>query len=118
MRNRGVAILRKQSEISIIKIPISSFGQEDRTFEYDPAKSATNLEKHGIDFEKAQELWRRRVVKVPVADDYGERRYAMLGMIDGKHWTAIVTFRGERIRIISARRSRVKEASYYDAEED
>lgn len=104
--------------MSIIKIPISNFGQEDKEFEYDPAKSATNLKKHGIDFEKAQELWRCRVVKVPVAGDYGERRYAMLGMIDGKHWTVIVTFRGESIRIISARRSRVKEASYYDAKKD
>jgi len=104
--------------MSIIKIPITRFKQKDRKFEYDPSKSAANLQKHGIDFEKAQELWSRKVVEVPVNGDFGEQRYAVLGMIDGKHWTAIVTLRGERIRIISARRSRVKEASYYDAKED
>lgn len=92
--------------------------KQETRFEYDPVKSASNLEKHGIDFEQAQELWSNRIVKTPVQGDYGEQRYALFGMIGEKHWTVIVTFRGDCIRIISARRSRKKEAAYYDAKED
>lgn len=43
--------------------------------------------------------------------------YMTLGMIDGKHWTAITTKRGKRIRIISVRRSRKNEEAYYDSQE-
>ena len=105
--------------MSIIKIPKSMFlKQPSIEFEYDPNKSASNLEKHGIDFEQAQELWKGKDVTIPLRGDHEEQRYAVLGTIDGKHWTAVIAFRDARIRIISVRRSRVKEASYYDAKED
>ena len=83
-------------------------------FEYDPVKSARNRAKHGIDFEQAKRLWDGKVVTVPSRGEYGELRYVALGMIDGKHWTAVFTRRGERTRIISVRRSRAKEAAIYD----
>lgn len=105
--------------MNIITIPLRRFMRQSALrFEYDPNKSAANLEKHGIDFEKAQELWTGKIVKVAQHGDYGERRYALFGIIDGKHWTVIVTYRGPCIRIISARRSRAKEAAYYDAKKD
>ena len=56
--------------------------------------------KHGIDFEQAKRLWDGKVVTVPSRGEYGELRYVALGMIDGKHWTAVFTRRGERTRII------------------
>ena len=83
-------------------------------FEFDPAKSARNRAKHGIGFEQAKRLWDGKVVTVPSRGEYGELRYVALGMIDGKHWTAVFTRRGERTRIISVRRSRAKEAAIYD----
>lgn len=83
-------------------------------FEYDPQKSARNLAKHGIDFEQAQLLWCGTTVTLPSLADCGEARFVVLGMIDGKHWSAVVTYRGENVRIISVRRSRAKEAEYYD----
>ena len=83
-------------------------------FEYDPNKSASNLRKHGIDFDCAQRLWDAQTVEVPCRGDFGEARFAVFGLIERKHWTAIVTYRGEAIRIISVRRSRKKEAAYYD----
>lgn len=83
-------------------------------FEYDPVKSAKNRAKHGIDFERAKRLWENPTVRVPSRGEYGEVRYAVFGMIDDKHWTAIVTYRYESTRIISVRRSRTKEAAYYD----
>ena len=43
-------------------------------------------------------------------------RYIVLGMIDGKHWTAITTKRGKRIRIISVR-DRKNEEAYYDSQD-
>jgi uncharacterized protein len=65
-------------------------------FELDPAKSSANQEKHGIDFVRAQELWRDSTrVEVP-ARTADEPRWLMIGRIDGKHWSAVVTYREER----------------------
>ena len=85
-------------------------------FEYDPEKSAKNLAKHGMDFEDAQRLWDNGMTVTLPARNPGsdDKRYVVLGMIDGKHWTAITTRRGERIRIISVRRSRKNEEAIYE----
>ncbi|MGH8828911.1 MAG: BrnT family toxin [Jiangellaceae bacterium] len=83
-------------------------------FEYDPKKSATNLEKHGIDFADARLLWLDpRRVEIP-ARTVDEPRSLVVGMIEGKHWSAVITDRGERVRIISVRRSRVEEVAIYE----
>lgn len=84
------------------------------SFEYDPAKSAVNAAKHGIDFEAAQAIWDddRRIELETEA--YGnEQRRLVVGEIDGKGWTAVVTDRDEHVRIISVRRSREKERRTY-----
>lgn len=84
------------------------------SFEYDPAKSAVNAAKHGIDFEAAQAIWDddRRIELETEA--YGnEQRRLVVGEIDGKGWTAVVTYRDEHVRIISVRRSREKERRTY-----
>ena len=85
-------------------------------FEYDPEKSKNNLAKHGIDFDAAQRLWDNSKTVTLVAAQAGNDavRYLVLGMIDGKHWTAITARRGKRIRIISVRRSRKNEEAIYD----
>lgn len=83
-------------------------------FEFDPTKSAANQEKHGIDFVRAQELWRDSMrVEVP-ARTVDEPRWLVIGRIDGKHWSAVVTHREERTRIISVRRSRDEEVAIYE----
>lgn len=83
-------------------------------FEFDPAKSAANLEKHGIDFEEAQALWSdARHLEVP-ADNRGEARWALVGRIGLRHWTVIFTRRNGRIRLISVRRARKEEAARYE----
>lgn len=85
-------------------------------FEYDPEKSAINLVKHGIDFEAAQILWDDdRRVEIDVASGV-EPRTAVTGMIDGKHWTAVITMRDEIVRIISVRRAWEKEIRRYDTQ--
>ena len=83
-------------------------------FEYDPNKSAASKVKHGVDFEEAQALWDDiDAVQVPLRYE-DESRYFVTGKINGKCWTAICTDRGERVRIISVRRSRKAEEAIYE----
>ena len=82
-------------------------------FEFDRNKSDLNLQKHGIDFISAQRLWENKVVQLKVTE-LPEERYFNFGVLDGKHWTAVVTYRGTNIRIISVRRSAKKEVEYYE----
>ncbi|STZ76484.1 BrnT family toxin [Bergeriella denitrificans] len=83
-------------------------------FEFDPNKSAANLEKHGIDFIAAQELWQDDYRLAVPAKTEGEVRYALIAKLDGKVWTAIYTPRGGNIRIISVRRARDNEEKLYE----
>lgn len=84
-------------------------------FEYDPTKSALNLVKHGIDFEQAQALWQDlRMLEAP-AKTKDEERFLVIGKIEGRHWTAVWTPRGEVVRIVSVRRARKEEIGYYES---
>ncbi|SDJ08795.1 BrnT family toxin [Billgrantia gudaonensis] len=84
-------------------------------FEYDDIKSAANLEKHGIDFETAKALWRDPLLLEVRAKSEDEERFLLIGRIGEKHWSAVVTYRGQRIRLISVRRSRRKEVELYES---
>jgi uncharacterized protein len=85
-------------------------------FEWDAGKSRSNQEKHGIDFERARELWQDiDRIEIP-ARDQDEPRLLVIGKIDEKHWSAVITYRGENIRIISVRRSRTEEIQYYEGD--
>jgi uncharacterized protein len=83
-------------------------------FEFDEEKSQTNAEKHGIDFVEAQALWSDpNLIEIP-AKTVDEPRFLVIGRISGKHWSAVVTHRSERIRLISVRRSRPEEVALYE----
>lgn len=85
------------------------------TFEFDEAKSQANLQKHGIDFIDAQNLWNDpRLLEIPAKTE-DEPRYLMIGLIQEKHWSAIITYRGAQIRLISVRRSRIEEVALYES---
>ena len=85
------------------------------SFEYDPAKSETNRTQHGIDFVEAQDLWRDpMLLEIPVRTD-DEPRYLMIGLIDRKHWSAVITYRGTNVRLISVRRARTEEVEIYES---
>lgn len=84
-------------------------------FDYDSKKSRANFEKHGIDFEEAQALWNdHNLIEIP-AKVVDEPRYMVVGRISGRHWSAVITYRGENIRIISVRRSREEEIELYES---
>ena len=83
-------------------------------FEFDLKKSDSNRQKHGIDFSTAQLLWADPYrVQIP-AKDTDEPRFMVIGMIEQRHWSAIITYRDEKIRIISVRRSREEEIEIYE----
>ena len=83
-------------------------------FAFDEAKSQANKSKHGIDFVEAQALWFDEMfVEIPARTE-DEIRFVVVGMISDKHWSAVVTYRGERVRIISVRRARVEEVAIYE----
>ena len=87
-------------------------------FEYDPEKSQTNKQKHGIDFEEAQKLWLdRNAIELP-ARSVGEKRWFRIGKISRVLWTAVFTKRGEKVRLISVRKPHANERKNYRPEDD
>jgi uncharacterized protein len=85
------------------------------TFEFDETKSQANLVKHGIDFIDAQNLWNDPMLLEIPAKTEDEPRYLMIGLINTKHWSAVITYRGRNIRLISVRRSRTEEVVLYES---
>ncbi|HBA66190.1 MAG TPA: toxin [Methylococcaceae bacterium] len=84
-------------------------------FEYDDDKSQANLEKHGIDFHAARKLWDDPdLLEFPAKSD-NEPRFLVIGRIATKHWSAVVTYRNKKVRLISVRRSRKKEVELYES---
>lgn len=85
-------------------------------FEFDEAKSRSNKAKHGIDFVKAQELWQDDLLVELEARSDNEPRFVVIGMIGSRHYSAVITYRDGRIRLISVRRSREKEVALYEGD--
>nr|WP_240924035.1 BrnT family toxin [Mariprofundus ferrooxydans] len=84
-------------------------------FDFDEQKSLLNLAKHGIDFIDARQLWNDPAILEVPARTTDEPRYLLIGKIAGKHWSCVVTYRNDRIRIISVRRSRKEEVALYES---
>lgn len=83
-------------------------------FEFDARKSSSNKKKHGICFLEAQEIWNDSDrIEIPAKTE-DEQRFLVIGKIKGKHWSAVITYRNSKIRIISVRRSRKEEIEIYE----
>jgi hypothetical protein len=85
------------------------------SFEYDEAKSQINQQKHGINFIEAQQLWQDDDLLEIQATSETEFRFLVIGKLKKKHWTAVITYRSDNIRIISVRRSRPNEVTWYES---
>jgi len=83
-------------------------------FEFDVAKSEANRIKHGIDFIDAQRLWDDPLLLEIPAKTEDEPRYLVIGLIEGKHWSAVITYRESAVRLISVRRARTEEVTLYE----
>jgi uncharacterized DUF497 family protein len=88
------------------------------SFEFDASKSRANLEKHGIDFVAAQQLWEDEDrLEIPAKTE-DEPRYVLITALGQKLWSAFFIYRKGRIRLISIRRARKEERElYYESEE-
>ncbi len=85
-------------------------------FEFDDSKSESNLRKHGISFFDAEALWNDpNLLEIP-AKTVDEPRFLVIGMIEQKHWSAVITYRNGKVRLISVRRSRDEEVTLYESQ--
>ena len=83
-------------------------------FEWDLAKNAANITKHGIDFEDAIGIFDGPVlVRTSDRKNYGEIRVIAFGVLDDRELAVVYTVRGTRRRIISARRAHSRERKAY-----
>lgn len=90
-------------------------------FEWDDAKAASNLEKHGISFEVAAKVFldENAITIQDLRFEYGEERFITYGQIDGRIYVVVFTLDDERniIRLISARKANARERSRYGDDE-
>ena len=85
-------------------------------FEWNEAKAEINLAKHRVSFETASRVFDDvfAVYGIDFDSDPSEIRYLITGMVNGILLTAIYTERGDRVRIISARKATASEGREYD----
>lgn len=83
-------------------------------FEFDEKKSNSNRQKHGIDFTEAQSLWSdSNRIQIPARTEE-EQRFIVIGKITDRYWSAVITYRRHKVRIISVRRARAEEVAIYE----
>jgi uncharacterized DUF497 family protein len=85
------------------------------SFEFDAEKSASKRLKHGIDFIEAQSLWNDPMLLEIPARTEDEPRFLLIGQIEGKHWSAVITYRESNVRLTSVRRARAEEVAIYES---
>ena len=88
-------------------------------FDWDPAKAASNLRKHGVSFEEAQSVFfdEFAIQFYDESHSSDEERFLMLGMGSGAHLLLVCHCErdgGGVIRIISARKATKQESSFYE----
>lgn len=84
-------------------------------FEFDELKSQANLAKHGIDFGQAQQIWDDPNFVEIEAKSEDEPRSLVIGCLNNKYWSAVITYREEKVRLISVRRARAAEVALYES---
>jgi len=84
-------------------------------FEFDKRESQINKKNHGVDLVEAQALWNDPDRIETPAKTIDEDRFLIIGKISKKHWSSIITYRNEKVRIISVRRSRKEEIEIYES---
>ena len=91
---------------------------QDENFEWDDDKAAQNWRDHGVSFEIAREAFTDAfaVEWIDAEQDRSEERYAMIGMVETRLLFVAYAMRGERIRIISARKAEPYERRKYHDE--
>ena len=86
---------------------------------FDPEKNATNIAQRGLSFERVAELdWETAVIVEDIRRDYGEPRLRVIARLGNRLHAAVVTPRGEDLRVISFRRANRREARLYEKRDE
>jgi uncharacterized DUF497 family protein len=87
-------------------------------FEWEDAKAAANLAKHGVSFEQARDAFGDpfAIDFVDDREDYGELRLILIGMVENRLLVVAHTMRNDKVRIISAREAEPHERRRYHEE--
>jgi uncharacterized DUF497 family protein len=83
--------------------------------EFDPIKDQANVAKHGLSLAFGGQVFEddNHLILPSIRPVGGEERFKVIGMVEGKMFTAVFTRRGERPRFISVRRSNRNEERAY-----
>ena len=92
---------------------------EDPEYEWDEAKAATNVAKHGVPFTAAYEFdWNKAVIFPDTRRDYGEPRWLAYAPIRERLHAMVFTIRASRVRVISLRKANSREVARYERENE
>ena len=85
-------------------------------FEWDDAKSDECFAKRGFDFAYVIRVFLdpKRMIRQDERKSYGEERYQLSGCIEKRMFVIVFTYRGDAIRIISARKANAREVRAYE----
>ena len=85
-------------------------------FEWDKNKNDSNIEKHGIDFNDAKDIFNdeKRKISPDLRIDYGEDRWITIGKVIDTIMVVVYTIRNDAYRLISARYAKKKERGRYN----
>jgi len=99
----------------LTKLLLNSIFMNDDHFEWDDAKAAANYAKHGVSFRRARLVFADPfgIAEYDDRNEYGKDRFTRIDMVEGTPLFVSYTERGERIRIISARRATKHEQDDY-----
>jgi uncharacterized protein len=100
---------------AVVFLTGSPYIMQNDDFEWDDAKAAINLREHDVSFEAACLAFADvfATEREDTRETYGEVRYNLIGMVDGRLLHVTYTPRGERIRIVSARLAEPREKRRY-----
>jgi len=80
---------------------------------FDPAKNASNIDKHGVSLADAEKLeWDVLLVTPDTRHDYGELRYIGYSFIGDRLYCVVYTDRADSRRVISLRKANKREVNY------
>lgn len=82
---------------------------------FDPSKSLRNDVERGLPFSLVLDLeWESARIKEDLRKDYGERRFQLLGRINGRLHAVVFTPRDDKVHVISLRKANAREINHYE----
>ncbi len=84
---------------------------------FDPAKNERNVAERGLPFSLVDRLdWSSALISEDVRKEYGERRFRVLGLIEGRLHAVVFTPRADKVHVISLRKANSREVRLYEQE--